>query len=676
MVVSADKALQKRLAAGAMAAGGAVQTFASLDEVAGRVEYDLALVELQPRIVADSLQPPSPPVMPPAVASLAARLPEEARLVPIIPASDLEWTVALLADKRVACVLVGDGLAASQVTATVAKLLARDLFGVDKLLPWGVRVYSALVSDYNEKQAVMAAIGDFAQAMGVRRKYREQIDQCVDEMIMNALYDAPVDADGKPLFADVPVKERVLMRADEKAVVQYGCDGERFAISVRDAFGTLTKDTVLYYLDKCLHAAEQIDRKAGGAGLGLYLIANSTTEVSFHVFAGSATEVICAFDLTSPRAQLRSLGVFEERLDVARTPLAATTTLPTRRGRRHEDLAPRDPPPRAGILLPVMMTFAVLLLAFAVGLAAIPYMRRSASLHIETDPPGATVYVDGRARGSSPVAVEAEAGRSFAVRAVKPGFHEAEQLVTAAAGDSPVRLHLDELLASLTIATVPAAVAVEVDGKELGRVTPLTLPVKPHQSLKLRLHKYGFEDATAVVDAPAGGESATLQTTLKMTADAALLTITATPPTANISLDGLVLAPPAPSHEEFVAAGVRHKVKATLPGYVDGRAELTLAGGEHKSVHIDLSEGGTLALKTNVVVMVLVDGKAVGNSPISPLGLTPGEHALALRGKAPAIDYSTKVSVEKGHTLDVRLDFNADHTVAGHIADKTVSEKW
>src|SRR5262249_10971742 len=150
------------------------------------------------------------------------------------------------------------------------------------------------------------------------------------------------------------------------------------------------------------------------------------------------------------------------------------------------------------------------------------------SLHIETDPPGATVYVDGRARGAAPLAVEAEAGRSFAVRAVKSGFHETEQLVTAAAGDSPVRLHLDELAASLTIATLPAGVAVELDGKELGRVTPLTLPVKPHQSLKLRLHKYGFEDAAAVVDAPGGGESTTFQTVLKMTVDAALLTVTTT----------------------------------------------------------------------------------------------------------------------------------------------------
>ena len=98
----------------------------------------------------------------------------------------------------------------------MSKLLYGDLFGLEKVMPWGVRIYSTLVGDYQEKSMAIATVGDFAQAMGVRRKYREQIDQCIDEMLMNALYDAPVDDEGKPLFAEVPVKERVLMRVDRE----------------------------------------------------------------------------------------------------------------------------------------------------------------------------------------------------------------------------------------------------------------------------------------------------------------------------------------------------------------------------------------------------------------------------------------------------------------------------
>src|SRR5215475_8652947 len=88
-------------------------------------------------------------------------------------------------------------------------------------------------------------------------------------------------------------------------------------MSVRDAFGTLQRDTVLRYLHKCLHSDQQIDRKAGGAGLGLYLITNSSTGVYFNVLPGVATEAVCTFDLESPKVQIESFGFFTEKIDAA-----------------------------------------------------------------------------------------------------------------------------------------------------------------------------------------------------------------------------------------------------------------------------------------------------------------------------------------------------------------------
>jgi hypothetical protein len=324
------------------------------------------------------------------------------------------------------------------------------------------------------------------------------------------------------------------------------------------------------------------------------------------------------------------------------------------------------------------MTFAVLLLLFAVGLAALPYLHRPtpASLHIETDPPGALVYVDGRARGSSPLVVDAEAGRSYALRAVRAGFHDDDQLVTAAAGDAPVRLHLDRLPATLAVETEPAGARVLVDGKETGKLTPAVLELPPSTPIVLGLRKDGFVESSVKTTAPPPGERALYHTALPLLGSAALLTITIEPPLANVSVDGLVLAPPAPSHDTFVAPGTRHKIKASAPGFVDARAEIAVAGGEHKSLHLALVEGGTIALKTNVAAKVLLDDKAIGTAPILPVGVTAGEHTLALRGTTPTVAYSTKVSVEKGHTLDVRLDFNDDHKVTGHIGERAVTDQW
>ena len=148
------------------------------------------------------------------------------------------------------------------LAALATRALAGDIFGLEKLMRWGTLVHSQLVGDYQEKSLAIAQISEFAEHMGVRRKYREAIEQCLDEMLMNALYDAPVDDHGQPIFSEIPTKTRVSLRVEQKVVVQYACDGTQFCVSVRDAFGTLERATVLRYLHKCLHA-EAADRSQG-----------------------------------------------------------------------------------------------------------------------------------------------------------------------------------------------------------------------------------------------------------------------------------------------------------------------------------------------------------------------------------------------------------------------------
>ncbi len=649
IVIAADKPFQKRLIAGAMAAGGAVQAFATADELPGRIEADLVLYALGWQLQDGALT------------SLLARLPDGSRLVPILPAPQLEGMVSLLADARISTVLVAEEMSAVTVSSTVSKLLYGDLFGIDKVMPWGVRTYSMLVGDYQEKSLAIGTIGDFASAMGVRRKYREQIDQCIDEMLMNALYDAPVGEDGKPLFAEVPVKERVGLKVAEKAVVQYACDGEHFAVSVRDAFGSLRKSTVLSYLDKCLHASgpEQIDRKAGGAGLGLYLIANSATEVYFHIFENAATEVVCCFDLSSQRSQLRSFGIFEESLlTQKRPPVAAARTVPTIRGRRREDMAP--PPVERSALLPAMMTLAVLLLLASVTLVALPYLRKPprSALRIESEPPGASVFVDGRARGATPLTVEGlEAGRSYALRSALAGYKDDDQLVTTTEGEQAVRLHLSALQGSITVESDPAGAMVILDGTDTGKRSPATVEIATGKTASVVLRKDGFYEQKLTVSGPHPGERAIYRAALPISRDVAALTIKVEPGTATVALDGMALMPPAPSYDTFVKPGTTHKVKVTAPGFIDQRREIWLAGGEHKTLDVRMLEGGVLQVKTNTPARVFIDDKPVGTAPLAPLALAEGTHTLSLRSQKPYLAYSTTVTVEKGKTVEARVDF-------------------
>ena len=228
---------------------------------------------------------------------------------------------------------------------------------------------------------------------------------------MNALYDAPVDDEGKPLFADVPVRERVLMRADEKALVQYACDGERFAVSVRDAFGTLRKETVLQYLDKCLHAERRrADRSQGGRRRPRAL---PDRQLGLRGRLPHLRRLGDRGDL-----QLRPLGASRRSCARSASTRSASSTRRAPAGEiTHDPDAPRPPPrrsgaapppPRAGALLPVMMTFAVLLLALRrrPGRAALPAPpRRRVAAHRDRSAGRARLRRRAR-RGTAPLAVD------------------------------------------------------------------------------------------------------------------------------------------------------------------------------------------------------------------------------------------------------------------------------
>lgn len=303
IAITPDKTLGKTLRVALTAAGADARAIASFEDLPkGSIDASLVVLHL-----ADADND--------AVARVAKQLKNGSQLIVLLPRGDLAATVAALqSHEGVAGVLNADRIRPQEVTAMATRLLFGDIFGLDKVLPWGARIHSLQVGTYDEKSAAIDQISSFAASIGIRRKYRENIEQCCDEMLMNALYDAPVDADGKPL-ADRPGRNRPALEGDDKAVIEYGFDGQRFAVAVRDRFGRFERSMLIRYLDKCLHSHQQMDRKPGGAGLGLYLISNSATSLMFNLLPGVATECVCTFDVGASKLELEHLGVFKERVD-------------------------------------------------------------------------------------------------------------------------------------------------------------------------------------------------------------------------------------------------------------------------------------------------------------------------------------------------------------------------
>jgi hypothetical protein len=240
--------------------------------------------------------------------ALIAKLRDRAHVTIVTPAASLSDLTGYLRDDRINHVVVGEELDHG-VYVTAQKLLTGDIFGIEKYLPPNTTVNYARIRDFEGRGKAIQTVLDFAEANKMRRQVRGAIGSVCEELLMNALYDAPVDAEGKPVFADVDPHDRTRTRSPRPVSIRYAATEDVFAIAVRDRFGRLAKNTILSYIDKCIQQPNQIDRKTYGAGLGLYLVANAAASYIVNVAYGIATEVVCTFD-RGAKTPLRLVGVF------------------------------------------------------------------------------------------------------------------------------------------------------------------------------------------------------------------------------------------------------------------------------------------------------------------------------------------------------------------------------
>jgi hypothetical protein len=286
----------------------------------------------------------------------------------VLGRGDPAETLAMVCDREVAHVLArsGDDEAAlvqlgREVAITTEKLLRGDRFGIEKYLPsFGAELSTAEVRCAEDRDEVVAAVSAYAGWLGAGGEARRAIAAIVDELVTNAVYDAPRDAEGNPRYAAVDRRHKVRLDPGEEVAVRWASDGEMLAVSVSDAFGALRADHVRKGLRRCLTAADPIEQKAGGAGLGIYTAIAYSTQLVVNVERGKRTEVIAIVDLRRGGARRggRSLHLFFDPVDLAGVPapIETVTLSDTMRVdlrtqlaqvRRRPDVVPLELPKRA-----------------------------------------------------------------------------------------------------------------------------------------------------------------------------------------------------------------------------------------------------------------------------------------------------------------------------------------
>jgi len=197
--------------------------------------------------------------------------------------------------------LVGDPTT-SELGVTSEKLVSGDLFGLEKYLNPGSAIGQREVHDEAGKRSAIAEICSWAEGAGARRPLIHRIASVADELLMNAMIDAPRES--QPTLAYDPAAPM------HRAMLRWGGDTAQLAISVDDRFGAIRQRDVIEHVRRARADRGRPNLGDPGAGLGLYLVLANVSSLVVNLDPGRRTEVIALFELGRRRKRNTSLHVF------------------------------------------------------------------------------------------------------------------------------------------------------------------------------------------------------------------------------------------------------------------------------------------------------------------------------------------------------------------------------
>lgn len=166
------------------------------------------------------------------------------------------------------------------------------------------------------KGAAIEATRAFATRLDIAERMVANACHVVEELVTNAVFNAPVDdGTGEHLFTRRKRSEAVVLPAGKAVQLSLRSDGVRLAITVVDPWGTLPPGGVHAYLAKGFRRGpDQVDKKEGGAGLGLYQVFDASSHLVVVLEPRKRTELTALIDAGGTyrefASESKSLNVF------------------------------------------------------------------------------------------------------------------------------------------------------------------------------------------------------------------------------------------------------------------------------------------------------------------------------------------------------------------------------
>jgi CheY-like chemotaxis protein len=200
---------------------------------------------------------------------------------------------------------------AEELTITAQKLIRNDIFGAEKYMLWGTELHETNLKRASERTEIVGRIAGEVRTRGQSARVASMAMLVTDELLSNAVHNAPVDAAGDHYRRDLARDSELALEDKHCVRLRWGCDARYLAIEVTDKFGSLDRETILRSLAK-----HDVRESGGGAGMGIALTYRSCDHLVFNLAAGRCTEIIALIDVRYPpteRVPASSYNIFVER---------------------------------------------------------------------------------------------------------------------------------------------------------------------------------------------------------------------------------------------------------------------------------------------------------------------------------------------------------------------------
>lgn len=226
-----------------------------------------------------------------------------------------------------------------------------------------------------------------------------------------------------------------------------------------------------------------------------------------------------------------------------------------------------------------------------------------APVTVRSEPPGASLEVDGEERGNTPVTVELGAGTRALVLSL--GGYEPWRTDLVVVADEPQELPVVELLPErgrLRVTSTPQGSNVTVDGEFQGR-TPVTVRLVPGKATQVRLARAGYESTEQTISLASGEEEALA---VELRPILGTVRVRATPPDATVTVDG---EERGRARQDLSLTAAPHRIEIHKPGYVPYETSVTPKPGFVQEIEVTLLTEAEAAIQAVPAVIDTAAGR-------------------------------------------------------------------